>query len=96
MKHKTHIRIVLEEMCKRVHADIDKLDFKKEGWFHKYAWTQEEEIKFKAWLVQYMKKNRGARVEMMTHPGYGTTKAYLEKFVDQFVFNYGWIYSDQK
>jgi hypothetical protein len=81
-----HLEIVLKEMCSRVGADYDYIDFKKEQWFWDYKWTQEQETNFKRWFVNYLVSNKEAKKELMQFPS--ITK--VEKFANFFVTNYGW------
>lgn len=83
---------ILQEMCKRVDAPYDEIDFKKEGWFMDYEWTEKEEDSFEEWLVEYMHKNNKARRELMTLSS--KNKKYLKEFAQWFVFDYGWKYKE--
>ena len=48
--NESQLKEILTEMCRRVGADYDKIDFKKEGWFRDYTWTEEEQEDFHQWL----------------------------------------------
>lgn len=89
-----HLTVVLKEMCKRVGADFEKINFKKTDWYRKHAWTVAEEDAFKKWLVGYWKKNSAARNEMLMLQS-ATTANRLERAADGFLLNYGWTYKEQ-
>ena len=86
LKHNKYLKKVLKEMCKRVGADYDKIDFKKDDWFSKYEWTEKEQDNFEGWLVGYLQRNKKAREKMMNIPA----KAFSKKIAVNFIFAYGW------
>jgi hypothetical protein len=62
------IERIVREMCRRVGADFDTLDFEEEGkydsdkkewikkpWYMQHEWTLEEEADFKVWLMEELK-----------------------------------------
>ena len=83
-----YIKEILLKQCKIVKADYNKIDFKKEDWYWDYRWTEQQELEFKLWLIDYIKTNKEARNELMTIPS--NNKHFLNKFADQFSLNYGW------
>ena len=83
-----HLATILKEMCKRVDADFEKVNFKSKTWYSKCSWTEAEQNDFKKWLVKYLKKNSEARREMMENPT--TISKIIDKFANMFIFNYGW------
>ena len=80
---------VLKEMCKRVNADYNKMDFKKPNWFLDYSWTEEEEKEFSGWLIKQLNRDEELRQELMDNFSWKDEKR-LKKVADEFVFNYGW------
>jgi hypothetical protein len=82
-----HLEIVLKEMCSRVGANYDYIDFKKEQWFWDYEWTQEQETNFKRWLTDYLCNNKEARKELVL---LSSNKDNILKAATFFVMNYGW------
>ena len=92
-----HLTIVLKEMCKRVGADFDSIDFKSDDtkgselWFHLYEWNLKEEYDFNRWFYKYLSSNTEAREELMEQPS--KNARILDGFVNMFVFTYGWAYS---
>lgn len=82
-----YLKLILEEMCQRVGADFEKIDFKKPTWFQDYVWTQEVENDFKEWLTKFLEKNKEARTELVAFP---FLKNSVEKFSDEFITMYGW------
>ncbi len=81
-----HTKIILNKMCEVVGAK--NIDFKEEGWFLKHEWTEEQEKEFSKWMQNYLYENKEARDEMMRISV--KNKKIIEKFVDQFLGNYGW------
>ena len=89
-----HLTTILKEMCHRVGAKSNKIDFKKEGWFCKYTWTEKEQDDFTDWLTKYLYNNHKARIDLMTITS--KIKRYCKEAADMFVFNYGWKLKDEK
>jgi hypothetical protein len=87
-----NLELVMKEMCSRVGADFDKMNFKSTNWFQKYTWPQTEENLFVRWLVGTMMVNKEMRQEMMAFPS--KRPKDLEKFAREFVCNYGWKIED--
>ena len=83
-----YIEEVLREMCKRVGADFDKIDFKKEDWFMEYIWTDDQEDSFKIWMVDYLYNNTKARNEILEYTS--KNKKRIRKAAAEFLVNYGW------
>ena len=84
----THIQAVLREMCKRVEADTENIDFGKHNWFWEYEWTKEQEKDFVEWLADYLYTSTEARREMARFPR--KTKKDCSKVAYWFVWNHGW------
>ena len=87
--HSKHLKVILKEMCKRVGADYDKVNFKKAEWFMDYRWTDIEQESFMNWLIKYLKNNSEARKEILSMPSQ-SNKKHLEKCAMMFIFDYGW------
>jgi hypothetical protein len=85
----THIHNILYEMCQRVGADYDTIDFQEAGWYTKYTWSVDEENSYKAWLFEYLRNNKDARREIMRFPS--TKQKNIERCVNSFIFNYGFV-----
>ena len=85
-----YLEEILEKMCKIVKVDYKDIDFESKDWYLKHEWTPKQEDEYKKWLFKYLKNNREARNELMEYPS--KTKRDLNKFIDNFVFNYGWKY----
>ena len=66
--------------------DIDKIDFKKEGWFKKYTWTEKYQEKFLEWLSEYLKKNWQGISEYKP-----TSKKLRDKVSRAFVMDYSCV-----
>lgn len=89
-----HLIHILKEMCKRVGADYDKINFKEDSWYSKYEWDIEEEEKFIKWLIDYLHNTYGARKELLYYNG--KNKKIIVKAVRDFTFNYGWKYKKEE
>ncbi len=83
-----YLKRIMKEMCKRVGADFNKMNFKKQDWFLEYSWTKENEEKFKKWLMNFLYKNRKAREEILEFPSKNKNK--LKNAINMFLFSYGW------
>ena len=87
-----HLAVVLREMCDRVGADADKINFKSNDWFLKNEWTMKEQDRFKEWFIGYLWDNVEARKELLVSSK--KNKKTIEKAVDLFLFDYGWRFKD--
>ncbi|MBU1067589.1 hypothetical protein KKE60_07355 [Patescibacteria group bacterium] len=85
-----YLEIVLQEVCKRVGAPCEGIDFKKDRWFEDYSWTMKEEESFTNWMVDLLYNNSSARRELTGHCG--KNKKMCERAAQEFVFMYGWKY----
>jgi hypothetical protein len=82
-----HVEYLLREMCRRVGADYDTMDFKKQDWYMDYSWTEAEETEYRAWMLDVLKHNK------MVRKGFGitiTSSAYLKKEIMWWMLMYGW------
>lgn len=75
---------VLKEMCQRVGADYESMNFKEDKWFYKHSWTLEEEKNFEKWL--YDNKDP----EVNKNLGLSKNRYFRERQIAMFVLNYGW------
>jgi len=80
-----HLKKILEEMCRRVGANYSVVN-SSEDWYLKYSWTKSQENDFRNWLFNYLKNNKEARKSF----GLLSDDKEIEKFVDMFIFQYGW------
>jgi hypothetical protein len=90
---KKHITVVLKEMCSRVGADFDKIDFgpnQEPLYFDLYEWTEKQQQEFEDWLTDYMYNNSEARRALAHYPSLIKTKKGSRKFAHKFVCWYGW------
>ena len=85
-----HLEIIMKEMCARVEADYDSLDFKDDDdrYFMKYEWNKEQEQAFVTWMADYLYENEPARREVMNNPR--KNKKNCEKAAGEFAWNHGW------
>ena len=88
INEKPYLDKILKEMCKRVKAKFDDINFKQKDWFMKYQWTENEQEEFKQWFINYLKENKEARREIMAHPS--ANEKSIEKVANWFILDYGW------
>jgi len=81
---------VLKEMCSRVGADYDSIDFKEEKWFYKHTWTRDKEKSFEDWLMT----NKDP--EINKDLGLSKAKYMRERQVLMFTRNYGWKLTNEQ
>ena len=84
-----HLEFILREMCSRVDADPEKIDFKDDRWYMDHEWTPESEGEFGEWMAEYLRTNVKARREIMEFPSF-KAKKHCRKAAAWFIFNYGW------
>lgn len=80
---------VLKELCARVGANFEDIDFSKDGWFKEYSWTEDEEKDFVIWFAKFL-NHKGARTEITKYPSLLKLRSQREKFARKFVSNFGW------
>ena len=88
-----HLLKILTEMCNRVGADVNEVDFHANDWFWQYTWAGSQQDDFISWLINYLKTNREARKEICRRPSM-RSKAHLTMVAESFVFNWGWKIDD--
>ena len=88
-----HLTLILREMCKRVNADIFKIDFGSNNWFWDYSWTKEEESDFREWLSRYLYESKAARNEIL-RTNWKNLK-HCKEAANFFVWNHGWKTKEQ-
>lgn len=81
-------KVVLGEMCSRVGAKYEDIDFSKPKWYMEYSWDAETQTSFIDWMTDYLYKTSQARNEILNNPI--KNKKHIRKAVSEFVFNYGW------
>ena len=88
-----HLNYILSEMCKRVGADPETIDFNSPDWFMHQEWTPEEQDGFIRWLANELKTNPILR------KGFGhlpRSVRYLTRLAQSFVYNHGWKTKDKE
>lgn len=90
---KKELKKVLKKMCSYVDADVNKIDFKKEGWFKDYNWTIEQEEDFKQWFIKHLLKHKKMRYTLLRYPALNDITT-IKKAVEMFTANYGWTYKE--
>jgi len=93
-KFSKHLKIVLEEMCRRVDIGFELVNFEDENWYQKHKWTEKEQDDFVKWLTDYLYANTEARQELTTV--YYKNKKQLKKVATEFTFNYGWSFKKSR
>lgn len=83
---------VLTEMCRRVGADYNTIDFSDERWYNSCEWTVRECKTFQKWLSDYLYNSSKVRRELMKY-SYKRRKS-CDDFAQGFTFQFGWRYSE--
>lgn len=83
-----YLKKILKKQCEIVGADYVKIDFKKEGWFTDYTWTEKQEDEFYDWLIEFL-KDRKAWKSLTSHWA-SYNKKNREKLAGEWILNYGW------
>ena len=83
-----YLKIILNEMCKRVNVNYEDINFKKHDWYLEYSWNKEEEKSFENWLDDYLYDNTKARREILS--ANIKRRKYTKKAASEFVWMYGW------
>ena len=81
------LKTILNEMCSRVNANPEEIDFKSSDWYLKYTWTEEEQDDFIKWLADFLHTNNKARKLFNI---IGKSKKRCKHGAMLFVSNYGW------
>jgi hypothetical protein len=90
-----HLQIIIDHMCKHIGVNPETVNFKDPFWYNTHEWTFAQEREFFDWMVDYLMKNKDAVKEIMFFPA--SRKKSIERFVHQFILNYGWKYKyDEK
>lgn len=82
-----HLKIILEEMCKRVGAEFSVVN-SQDDWYMLYQWTKKQQENYENWLTNYLLNSKEARKELLTIPY--KNKKVVEGVARHFVDNYGW------
>lgn len=83
-----HLKIIIDEMCRRVGTKTEDVDFSDNEWYTRHEWTKKEQDDFLDWLTEYLWDNAEARKELMTVPM--RRKPHLRKASREFGFMWGW------
>lgn len=86
-----YLKIILKEMCNRVGAPYEEMDFHESFWFTKYRWTTQQEDDFVKWLTDLLYNNKDIRKAFFQNNI--RTKTHCKRGAKAFVFNYGWSYT---
>jgi hypothetical protein len=91
-----HVKVIFEEMCRRVGTELSKVDILQTNWQENFQWTIEEERDFASWLFDYLVKNREALQQISTfrETEHVSTKD-LTKLIQEFTLLYGWALKDE-
>ena len=82
------MEIILKEMCQRVDADYNTINFQKEGWYNEYEWSSESQANFIEWLANYLYSNTKARKLFGT---WSKNKKLCQKAANSFIW-FCWKY----
>jgi hypothetical protein len=81
---------ILVEMCKRVGANFDDLNFQEDGWYNLYTWSAEEQLDFEKWIINHPDKKV---IEVLGH--YKNKKDKQTK-ASLFTLWYGWKLNNEE
>lgn len=83
------LETITKKMFKIVKTDYPKNEsyFKKQGWFLKHSVTEEQQDRFREWMIDYLEKNREARIDFGVYRKNGKQ---IESDVNMFILNYFW------
>lgn len=76
---------ILREMCDRVNANYDEIDFQEPDWYLKHEWTMDEQLDYQLWLEHHRDKDVHKVLNYI-----GTSKADRQRKASMFVAFYGW------
>jgi hypothetical protein len=82
------LEYILKEMCKRVGADYDSIDFKSQDWFLKYTWTEREQESFYKWLTELI--YNAPQISMFLTGRRLKLVKLCKQASAEFIHNYGW------
>ena len=90
---------ILEEMCKRVGADISVVGWEDDpdhdpNWYWKYQWSKEEEKDFEKWLADYLHANK--ETWQALYGRRSKTKKNCKDAAHWFVWNHGWRVEEER
>ena len=87
--HGVYFTDILKEMCRRVGANYEDIDFSKDEWYLDYSWSKSDQDQFIEWFARYL-KNMGPRRELCAYPSLVRTEPQRIQFATQFVSEFGW------
>ena len=87
-----YLKHIMKEMCNRVGADYNTINFSESCWFDKYEWTKQEHDDFVDWLSDYLIKNKEARIGILNIDS--PSKKMVNDFCKMFALNYGWKFKE--
>jgi len=83
------IEKIMREMCRRVDADYDSINFKDDNdpYYSKYEWTKEEQDDFEDWLINLFLTSKKDYKNMSV---FRNNKKNRKIVASQFISIYGW------
>jgi hypothetical protein len=81
------LKTILNEMCLRVNANPEEIDFKSKDWYLKHTWTIKEQDDFIKWLADFLYTNKKARKLFNM---FSSSKKSCNQVAMFFVSDYGW------
>ncbi|MDD2260252.1 MAG: hypothetical protein PHO87_04560 [Acholeplasmataceae bacterium] len=81
------LKTILNEMCLRVNANPEEIDFKSKDWYLKHTWTIKEQDDFIKWLADFLYTNKKARKLFNM---FSSSKKSCNHGAMFFVSDYGW------
>jgi hypothetical protein len=77
---------ILRKMFSYSGIDYSREYVKQENWFMNYEWTREQYYDFKYWFTRKMHDDWKNMKKLMNR----AKKKKIDRFVDEFIFTYGW------
>jgi len=91
--HGVYLTGILTEMCRRVDANYEDINFNKDKWYNDYSWSRVEQDKFLEWLSRHL-LSMGPRRELCKYPSLVRSKKDRDKFAEQFASQFCWQLAD--
>ncbi len=87
-KQHPHFYRIIKEMFLAVGGDIEQADLERDDWFTQYMWTEDEQERYRQFLVSYLKEEKGAFLELCGSRY--KSKRNVERAASEILFNWGW------
>ena len=89
------VQYLLKEMCRRVHANPEELEWTKGKWSTKYCWTTKEMTSFQKWIEKEIQQNQQVR-EFLCERKDKVSKKLATSGALKFLLSYSWLVVPEK